>query len=178
MTYENPQSQDTTEQFSRGQIQQQFELLGDSPDMTIVPLLNSSSEVDNYPITTSPDGTEILAILEIPKDETQDGFLMIGRHPDKGYFIAGPSSQSSELDKAIEDRRDFSVAPLEIGSEDGTKITFGKQAVTAEGPVISRNGKFELPKALTKTLRSEFSDYTSRKHATIEIKDGKLIVTD
>jgi len=166
------------EKISRDQLQAQFEALGQSPETPIVVLQGNTLEIGDTPITTSEDGTEILAILAVPRDEKQDGFLMIGRHPDKGIFIGGPTSKSDELGKSLEDNRNFRFAPLEIGNEVGTKVTIGRAGVVAEGPVVDRPGSFELPKVLTRTLRTEFGDYTSRTQTAVEIRKDKIAITD
>jgi hypothetical protein len=177
MTKESFTAESENEQFTRHQMQEQFDQLAMSPDMQATPLSHASLELGQTPISQAEDGTEILAMLEIPATEESNGYLMIGRHPDKGFFIAGPRTQKRELDKGNDERIDPSKGAIELGTYDGT-VTLGKSGVILNGPNLTDGHEFKMPTRFALPVTSEFSDLTSRKHATIEIRQGKLTITD
>lgn len=154
-----------------------FETLASQPNAELIDLTgNKSAVINSEPLIKDPDGeAELLAVLEIPMEDGVNGHLAVGYHPNQGFFIGGRFSKATELDKSMEDRIDFKVLPLSFGTAEGTKLTLGRTTCVDSEP---GNEDFKLPPLLTRNIMTEFGSQTSGSHFTIEVKDGKLRVTD
>ncbi|HUD07456.1 MAG TPA: hypothetical protein VMR34_06280 [Candidatus Saccharimonadales bacterium] len=135
---------------------------------------------------------ELFAALMIPsqKDDHEYTYLKIGRHPRYGFFIAGESTDTGQLE--IEDEQDHPLnrrqSPLIVGDTMPTRVILGRpnsdlkvSGITVVHPVGvggDREGAIHDPGTLMYAGVVEgFGPKTSRKHVVIDFgADGVKII--
>ncbi len=145
--------------------------LANSPDKTIV--------LGSEPIHESGvAGVTILALLDLPKNVHEHGYLEIGYSEGHGYFVAGPNNDNTELDKQTSETINFRTSPLMLGKADRTSFVFGRDGISALNLEEQDKGYSKVAPILTTDIMPQFGNNTSRIHFEININDSKLSITD
>ncbi len=125
------------------------------------------------------NGHKALGILEIPKDESDDGYFVLGHSEASGYYLASHKHDVNQLDNAAAGHDTvLNRLPLQIGSKAGDKVILGRDKMTMFNSDGSSDDVEFDQYPFMKGIKDEFGGATSRQHLQFEITKNGVKVID
>lgn len=152
-----------------------FDNLAVTPGIKYVELEKSETASLIRPIGEQ-NGIEYWAILRVPKTKGHDSYLLLGKHPEKGYFLSIDASDNRQLDLSLEDTINPAKAPASIGDQPGTQLVVGRAGYIYKVP---DHQPYDLDKnKYGAAIIESFGNQTSKTHFELTVTDGGINITD